>query len=145
ADPAKQYPNLFGGSKFFIKFPYALPNLATASFLFLSSIFGFFYMKETLDSKKDKDDLGIRLRRFIWRMVSSFYRLISCKPRKPQISKARQRANSVASQVSEFSSDDESTPSYKTHRRQGSAEPILLSPAPKKNRRPSAYYRYRRR
>lgn len=102
-------------------------------------------MKETLDSKKDKDDRGIQLRRFIWRMVSSFYRLISCKRRNPQISKARQRANSVASQVSEFSSDDESAPSYKTHRRQGSAEPMLLSPAPKKNRRPSAYYRYRRR
>ena len=99
-------------------------------------------MNETLDSKKDKEDLGIRLRRFIWRIASSFFRLITCKRRKPQISKTRQRANSVASQVSEFSSDDENTPTYKTHRRQGSAEPMLLSPAP---HRPSAYYRYRRR
>ena len=99
-------------------------------------------MKETLDSKKDKEDLGIRLRRFIWRIASSFFRLITCKRRKPQISKTRQRANSVASQVSELSSDDENTPTYKTHHRQGSAEPMLLSPAP---HRPSAYYRYRRR
>jgi len=145
ADPARQYPALFGGSEFFIKYPYALPNLATASFLFISAFFGFLYMKETLDSKKDTEDLGIRLRRFIWRSITSFIRIITCKRRKPKLSKRRQRTDSIASQVSEFSSDDEDTPSYKTHRRQGSAEPMLLSPSPKKVRRPSAYYRYRRR
>jgi MFS family permease len=37
ADPAKQYPSIFGGIWFFEKFPYALPNFI-ATFFFLISV-----------------------------------------------------------------------------------------------------------
>jgi hypothetical protein len=143
ADPARQYPQVFGDSKFFLKFPYALPNLVTAGFLFISAFFGFLFMQETLDSKKDQIDLGIRLRRFIHRTFKACIKLCT---RRKKISKARQRTNSRASEVSEFSSDGEDVGHVRGHRRRGSEEPMLLSPATKQtSRRPSAYYRYRRR
>jgi hypothetical protein len=102
-------------------------------------------MNETLDSKKHKVDLGTRFRRFIYRMIMACIRLFKasfgiCKRKK--ILKARLRANSRASAISEFSSDEEGIPS-RGHRRTGSEEPMLLSPA-RPSRRPSAYYRYRR-
>ena len=98
-------------------------------------------MKETLDSKKDDIDLGIRFRRFVHRIFKSMFRICS---RKKKVPKPRRRANSLSSEVSEFSSDDETIFS-RHHRRQGSEEPMLLSPAQSQTRRPSAYYRYRRR
>jgi hypothetical protein len=54
------------------------------------------------------------------------------------------RANSMASQISEFDSDDEGL--ARGPRRRESQESMLLSPtSPRRPRRPSAYYRYRRR
>ena len=50
----------------------------------------------------------------------------------------------MASEVSEYSDDEEGT-LPRTNRRRGSEEPMLLSPAKANNGRPSAYYRYRRR
>ena len=142
ADPVRQYPGVFGDSKFFTQFPYALPNLCAASFLFISALFGFLFMKETLDSKKDQDDLGIRFRRFVHDIFKACFRLCSRKKKK---SRARLRTNSMASEVSEFSSDEEES-FPRGHRRRGSEEPMLLSPGTaRRTRRPSAYYRYRRR
>lgn len=99
-------------------------------------------MKETLDSKKDQDDLGIRFRRFVHNMFKECFRICS---RKKKTSRARLRTNSRASEVSEFSSDEEES-FPRSHHRRGSEEPMLLSPATTpRTRRPSAYYRYRRR
>jgi hypothetical protein len=143
ADPARQYPDLFGNSEFLKRFPYALPNLVASGFLFVSSIFGFLFIKETLGSKKDQEDLGIRFRRFFNRIVSSCIHLCRRRPRK--VPKTRQRAASMASEISEYSDDEEYSPRGHGHRRRGSEEPMLLSPAKSAPRRPSAYYRYRRR
>lgn len=38
ADPAKNYPRLFGESKWLQAYPYALPSIFSASLLFLASI-----------------------------------------------------------------------------------------------------------
>jgi len=99
-------------------------------------------MKETLDSKKDQQDLGIRFRRFVFNLFKACFRICFRKKKKPR---ARLRTNSLASEVSEFSSDEEES-FPRGHRRRGSEEPMLLSPATaRRTRRPSAYYRYRRR
>jgi hypothetical protein len=37
ADPAGSYPSLFGQVGWFIKFPYALPNIISAFFLFIAA------------------------------------------------------------------------------------------------------------
>ena len=117
-----------------------MPNLVTASFLLISASFGFLFIKETLDSKKDEIDLGIRFRRFLHRLFKATFRICS---RKKKISKAHRRTSSLASEVSELSSDDEATFPRGRHRRD-SEEPLLFSPTQQQFRRPSAYYRHRR-
>lgn len=118
-----------------------MPNLVTASLLLISSFFGFLFIKETLDSKKDEIDLGIRFRRVIHRIFKTMFRICAGKKK---IWKARRRTNSLRSEVSEFSSDDEGIVS-RPHPRRESEEPLLLSPTQPQTGRPSAYYRYRRR
>lgn len=46
ADPASSYPSLFGEVEFFRRFPYALPNLVSASFLFLAAISAWLRLEE---------------------------------------------------------------------------------------------------
>ena len=98
-------------------------------------------MKETLDSKKDQVDLGIRFRHFVYRIFKACFNICY---RKKKISRSRVRTNSLASEVSVFSSDDEGI-IPRGHHRRGSEESMLLSPSTQRSRRPSAYYRYRRR
>jgi len=62
ADPVDQYPSVFGNSRFFQEYPYALPNLVTGTCLFISFIFGFLFLEETHEFKKGKRDMGIRIR-----------------------------------------------------------------------------------
>ena len=76
ANPASRYPRLFHGD-FFRTFPYALPNLVASLFFLFGFIAGFLFLKvsrhlsvcfpnclsltdkqETLESQKDKKDIG---------------------------------------------------------------------------------------
>lgn len=45
ADPVARYPSLFGNSTFLKRFPYALPNIAAASFLLIGLVTGFLFLK----------------------------------------------------------------------------------------------------
>ncbi len=51
ADPAGSYPDLFGGVEWLLKFPYALPNILSAFFLFLAALAVFFGLEEVYLSK----------------------------------------------------------------------------------------------
>uniref|UniRef100_A0A1Y1LK08 Major facilitator superfamily (MFS) profile domain-containing protein n=1 Tax=Photinus pyralis TaxID=7054 RepID=A0A1Y1LK08_PHOPY len=59
ADPAKQYPSVFGGVWFFEKFPYALPNLIATVFFLISVTSATLFLKETLATKRDERDWGL--------------------------------------------------------------------------------------
>ncbi|EFZ03578.2 major facilitator superfamily transporter [Metarhizium robertsii ARSEF 23] len=59
ADPAKQYPSVFGGVWFFEKFPYALPNLIATVFFLISVTSATLFLKETLAAKRDERDWGL--------------------------------------------------------------------------------------
>ncbi|KHN96816.1 Major Facilitator Superfamily protein [Metarhizium album ARSEF 1941] len=59
ADPARQYPSLFGGVWFFEKFPYALPNLIATVFFLVSVTGATLFLKETLAGKRDERDWGL--------------------------------------------------------------------------------------
>jgi hypothetical protein len=48
ADPARSYPALFGHVGWFIKFPYVLPNLLSAFFLFIAASGVFLGLEEVL-------------------------------------------------------------------------------------------------
>ena len=61
ANPAPKYPKVFGDSRFFRTYPFALPNLVGAVFFLVGLSVGTLYLKETLETKKDKRDYGIIL------------------------------------------------------------------------------------
>jgi MFS family permease len=44
AQPAKQFPGLFGNIEFFKKFPFALPNLIATVFFLISAASAFFFL-----------------------------------------------------------------------------------------------------
>ncbi|KAJ9143611.1 MFS general substrate transporter [Coniochaeta hoffmannii] len=51
ADPAHQYPKLFGDVQFFIDYPYALPSIAIATIGLTSVFTSAFFVEETLKTK----------------------------------------------------------------------------------------------
>ncbi|KAM0254710.1 hypothetical protein ACHAQJ_006491 [Trichoderma viride] len=62
SDPAGSYPNLFGDVKFFVKFPYAAPNIVSSLFLFFAAVAVWLGLEETLDALRDgPPDLGSRI------------------------------------------------------------------------------------
>lgn len=76
ADPVSSYPELFGpggsiggedGVGWLMKFPYALPNVINACFLFGSAMGILFGLEETLESLKHKPDYPLQIRRWVFR------------------------------------------------------------------------------
>jgi hypothetical protein len=74
ADPVRSYPSLFGpgswlggkdGVSWMTRWPYALPNLTSAVFLFFSALAVVFFLEETSELCKDKPDRGLRCGRWI--------------------------------------------------------------------------------
>lgn len=61
ANPARNFPGVFGRNEFLKRFPFALPNLVAAGFLCVGMTAGFLFLKETLDAKKHRRDLGLAL------------------------------------------------------------------------------------
>lgn len=55
ANPAAKYPKSYGDSVLFKKYPFALPNIVAANFFLVGLSVGFLFLKETLETKKDKD------------------------------------------------------------------------------------------
>lgn len=58
ANPARKFPEMFGKSKFFLQFPYALPNLVAGVIFTLGLIAGVLFLKESLESKRHRRDYG---------------------------------------------------------------------------------------
>ena len=61
ANPAQRYPKVFGDSAFFKAYPFALPNLVGAIFFLVGFSIGVLFLRETLETKKDRRDYGILL------------------------------------------------------------------------------------
>ncbi|KAF2205348.1 MFS general substrate transporter [Delitschia confertaspora ATCC 74209] len=91
ADPLKTYPSLFGpgsaiggehGVYWMAKWPYALPNIMSAIFLFSSALAVAFFLEETSESVKHKRDYGLMvgnwIRKHIFRQnMSSRYSVLA--------------------------------------------------------------------
>ncbi|KAJ8065910.1 hypothetical protein OCU04_005009 [Sclerotinia nivalis] len=77
ARPAQNFPNLFGNNRYFLNFPFALPNII-ASFLFMIGITtGILFLRETLESKSNKRDWGLEM----GKKVISSSKVLCCQPR----------------------------------------------------------------
>ena len=61
ARPAQQYPSIFDPKHLFGKFPYLLPNLVASIFFIIGLATGFLFLRESLASHKDRQDLGTRI------------------------------------------------------------------------------------
>ncbi|KAF4982869.1 hypothetical protein FZEAL_1565 [Fusarium zealandicum] len=62
SDPAGSYPGLFGGVDFFLKYPYAMPNIVSSIFLAVAALAVWLGLGETLDLLRGKrEDLGSRV------------------------------------------------------------------------------------
>ncbi|KAL7623432.1 hypothetical protein AAE478_007114 [Parahypoxylon ruwenzoriense] len=61
SDPAGSYPDVFGKVAFFLKFPYAAPNIVSAGFLSIALVMCWLFLEETHDALRDKQDIGIIL------------------------------------------------------------------------------------
>ncbi|KAM0475024.1 hypothetical protein ACHAPX_007155 [Trichoderma viride] len=59
AQPAKQFPNVFGDIELFKKFPYLLPNLLATIFFLISASSATLFLKETLVDKHGEKDWGL--------------------------------------------------------------------------------------
>ncbi|MCJ1269927.1 hypothetical protein MMC22_009820 [Lobaria immixta] len=58
ANPAANYPSIFGNSAFFKRYPYALPNIALSVIFMIGLTTGTLFLKESLESKKHNRDYG---------------------------------------------------------------------------------------
>ena len=61
ANPTMKYPEVFGQSGLFKSYPFALPNLVGAAFFLVGLAVGTLFLKETLETKKDRQDYGLIL------------------------------------------------------------------------------------
>ncbi|OBT39479.1 hypothetical protein VE00_10126 [Pseudogymnoascus sp. WSF 3629] len=71
ASPAANLPWLFGNNKLLTKFPFALPNMIASLFFTVGIIVGFLFLKETLETRKNKPDYGIYIGQRLVRCVKS--------------------------------------------------------------------------
>lgn len=60
SNPLRVDPRKPRGSKFLEHFPYILPNIAAAAFFTIGIVVGWLFLKETLESKRGEQDLGLR-------------------------------------------------------------------------------------
>lgn len=91
ARPVEQYPSLFGNSWLFMRYPFLLPNLVAFVFFFISIVVATLFLHETLETKRDQKDWGLKLGEKISRSLKK-------KPRySPQ---QQQRASFVDAEAS---------------------------------------------
>jgi len=77
AGPAERFPGLFGKSAFFVKYPYALPNIIGAVVFLVSVTTAILFLRETLESRRGRADFGLQLGR---RLTRTFHRGRSGRP-----------------------------------------------------------------
>ena len=61
ANPTMKYPEIFGESGLFKTYPFALPNLVGAACFLVGLAVGTLFLRETLETKKERRDYGIIL------------------------------------------------------------------------------------
>ncbi|KAF2432537.1 MFS general substrate transporter [Tothia fuscella] len=69
ASPVKNLPAIFGNSKFFAKYPYLLPNLASGVMFTCGILVGWLFLRESLETKKYQRDYGREIGNSIVRCV----------------------------------------------------------------------------
>ncbi|KAL1977571.1 hypothetical protein VTN31DRAFT_430 [Thermomyces dupontii] len=61
ASPAVKHPEIFGRWELLREYPFALPNILSAVLFIIGITTGFLFLEETLQTRKDKRDIGLIL------------------------------------------------------------------------------------
>ncbi|ORY65460.1 major facilitator superfamily domain-containing protein [Pseudomassariella vexata] len=80
SDPAGSYPETFGNSTFFQKFPYALPNIVSAVFLSVALMGVWLFLEETHDALRDRRDYGRTLAKKLGVLFSRQHNTVNYTP-----------------------------------------------------------------
>jgi MFS family permease len=114
ANPLQIDPRKPRGDAFLERFPYVLPNLVAAIFFTFGIIVGWLFLKETLESKKHQQDLGLRTGAKLTAFVRKFLGLskkeqIIHGEREPLLAQqkaANNQGSSLSSVANEVSKDN---------------------------------------
>ncbi|BFU24680.1 transporter, major facilitator family protein [Entamoeba histolytica HM-1:IMSS-B] len=76
ARPAKQYPSIFGGMKFFEIFPFILPNLVCSLITMVGVILGYFYLEETKPRERTNDQWYIQILNIFKKVIGRTIKIV---------------------------------------------------------------------
>lgn len=79
SEPVKNYPGIFAPGGLFSEYPYALPNIVSASIFATSTTIGFLFLEESLETRKNDRDIG----RELGRRLTSFFSSSKSHKHKP--------------------------------------------------------------
>ncbi|KAI9841329.1 MAG: hypothetical protein M1837_000762 [Sclerophora amabilis] len=139
ADPIGSYPKVFGpnsalggedGISWMREWPYALPNIVSAVFLFTSAMSVILGLEETLESNSGRSDWGLWIGRYL-------YRVLCCSSRRTEYSRLATEEIDSASSGRHYA--QESTPnSIDIERSRQPSHPNVYdgSQFPKQKKRP---------
>jgi MFS family permease len=103
-DPRKPH-----GSRFLERFPYILPNLAASLFFTVGIIVGWLFLKESLESKKHHQDLGLRtgakLTAYVRKMFHGAERKESTQDEREPLLRHQKIVNGEAEQTQDVASE----------------------------------------
>ena len=118
ARPCISYPNLFARGTIWDKYPYLLPNLFSASTVFVGVIIGLLFLEETHGEKKQERDRG---REIGARLASWFSGITGCNgtrsPEKQALldhDSLRSYSTTAGSRTPEHSDEEDMLPAYQS-------------------------------
>ncbi|KAJ2902712.1 hypothetical protein MKZ38_000222 [Zalerion maritima] len=95
SDPAGSYPKMFGDVSFFIKYPYATPNILSGLIMFLAAGSVFLGLEETHECLRGTPDIGIRSRKLLASLIRGQMSTTSTAQYEPLASTPRNSADPI--------------------------------------------------
>jgi MFS family permease len=87
SNPLRLDPRQPGGERLLERFPYCLPNLVAAVFFAIGIVVGWLFLQETLEGRKDHQDLGLRTGT---RLVTSIRKLLGIEKKSSNLGSERE-------------------------------------------------------
>jgi MFS family permease len=99
ANPLGVDPRKPRGTAFLERFPYCLPNIVAAAFFTIGIVVGWLFLQETLESKKNAPDLGVRTGARLVAFVRKLLHLPTQKQSSPEREPLLHRQKAVDSEA----------------------------------------------
>lgn len=110
ANPYNLRPGEHRSNALLDRFPYAAPNLVAAGFFLVGLFIGVLFLKETLESKKDRRDWGLVLGNYLSRSVQVFWARMKCGLSGRDMEETTPLLKSTSSETMSKADDEEASP-----------------------------------